>query len=268
MANLPMSRFADAADSAPTPVRPILNYIWIAKDGTKEGRVIPGHYLANVVRLASAHPSHDVLLWADETLLTPEEWDDLQAALMPLPNARLRSLNEIYDYAEDELFRKFHWRPIDQTTPIAQKSDYARMIVLNHLFLTTDADTVLYSDVDIVDPQLDSERVAAILDEHGFVGAKCNLNGRHKTWFLENQFFGLRRREFPFLNEALMPVTRLAIAEGINGWRPYCRLVGERFGEADPSLDHICIRTTELPKPEALKRTTTIWAADKPVVSG
>lgn len=53
----------------------------------------------------------------------------------------------------------------------------------------------------------------SIMKEFGIVGARAVDGGR-----IENQFFGIAKREFDFFTNDLIPQTADSIAKGRNGW--------------------------------------------------
>ena len=241
----------------------IINYIWINKEKAEEDgssgptNPMPNKYTDNVAKIAGIYNQDEIRLWVDDTLLSESQRNFLRGTSERKPNLTINDLNEIPAYKNEDLFRKVEREPHDEYDPIWQKVDYARVVVLEHLLETSDADEVFYLDLDIIDPRLDSPPVQNILDKHSMVFAKCDRNGRNEVAYLENQFMGFRNgvSAKEFVSQVLMPTVRSDIEEGRHGWRPFCRCVRERFSGVDSSLNSVTIKTTELGGPNSMGDT-------------
>lgn len=228
----------------------VLAFLWItseedSNDASPQGlSVIPVPCLNNAYRIAEETPAVQVQIWL-ETPPFPETASRPASGLRPVPaNVRFKNLNEIEDYRTGPLFRQAEGSLYDGGNLIWQKVDLARLVMLDHILSTQDIDRAFYADLDIADPQVSTPRMKAILQKHGMVFAKNKRHGGE--YMLENQFMGFDRQALPALKDLLEKTRRDIDANDGNGWPSLCAFVKTRFGLADPTLDSVTIRTTEI----------------------
>lgn len=227
-----------------------INFIWLRNKTQPKGDMsdpLPEKYTRNLLETAHRNPDASVFLWTDENNWnkgTQQKLADL-CNKKELPNLSLRSLRDIHEYTTSPVFAKTRKGFYDHTDPIWQKVDYARVMVLNHLLETTDAEQVFYADIDLIAPPISSPEVQDIMQRHGMVFTR-NPQQSPGSGFLENGFMGFGRENADFVYGELVPMTRNAISNGMDGWHPMCQAAREKLGGGPGWLDAVTIRTIEI----------------------
>lgn len=216
----------------------VLNYIWISNrdhydpERTSSGSPVPAEYLNNAFQNARENPEVTTLLWCDYSLLSEAERTFLETHPDKPETFSFRDLNQIPSYGKTALFGKTNDEirlragkgPDAPSARIWQKVDLVRLLVLEHLFKTTGAKNVFYSDLDIINPQLTSSFAVQALKKHGMIVNMYGREGLAPKPFLENQFMAFSRSREKDVSEKLIPAVRKSYQDGHkNGWVAFCQ---------------------------------------------
>jgi hypothetical protein len=172
------------------------------------------------------------LLWCDYSLLSEAERTFLETHPDKPETFSFRDLNQIPSYGKTALFGKTNDEirlragkgPDAPSARIWQKVDLVRLLVLEHLFKTTGAKNVFYSDLDIINPQLTSSFAVQALKKHGMIVNMYDREGLAPKPFLENQFMAFSRSREKDVSEKLIPAVRKSYQDGHkNGWVAFCQ---------------------------------------------
>lgn len=246
----------------PTGRNRILSYVWLMKDEPPKKHNLkarnsafenpmPNKYINNISSVAYKNFDTTIIIWVELNALNEKQKRFLEWFRAQYQNIEIRDINDVERYKEN-IYRAREVHKIPTADPFWQKVDYTRLLVLDHLLEVGAAEEVFYSDTDIIDPPLSSEKTHAFLDQFGLVFAKCE--GRKAGAYLENQFMGFRAEGRSFLT-GLIHATRVGIEEkGYNGWTPLCQYVRQNFSAVDNTLDCVTVRTREMAVPESVAK--------------
>ncbi len=190
----------------------VLNYVWINQKAAKPDKDgvlchVPLHYLDNAFVNAKENPRTDVIIWLDHKLLDPTSLFFVQShAYYNAPsNISFRDLNEIPRYKK--------WGAFNPNQNIWKRVDLARLLVMDHSFIQTDAEQVFYSDFDITNIKIAAGFLQKRLRHFGFIVGKTN------SGVVENSFFGFTREKgLATLRHNLLPMTRQSVRTAENGY--------------------------------------------------
>jgi hypothetical protein len=192
-----------------------VNYVWINKTPVQpdeEGALcgVPLHYLDKAIANARKYPEAQFNIWIDKSLLDPMSQFFVASHLniANVPNLRLRSLGEVPAYHAYRIFRQCN------ESTIKARVDFARLLVLEHEFETTDAARIFYADFDIEDVKINSQPIRQRMDDLGMVfGATYKLP-------VENSYMGFTRPNCETFLADLLSSSEDAAMKGEPCWKP------------------------------------------------
>lgn len=201
-----------------------VNYVWINKEPVKAGQVpIPLHNLERAFENAERYPNAAFQVWADRAQMDSASQETLKNIFNRFApdNVTARDLRDIPFYNSCKIFNSDKF-------DIWTKSDFARLIVVEHCFDSLPHQTVIYSDFDAEDVSLEHPDVISRLDMYGMVF------GATKEEHIENGYMGFRAdRGRSFLIESLIPETHVVACADKNGFAAMVGALKDWAGEND-----------------------------------
>jgi len=249
----------------------LLNYAWIGNkdyycsEKFRSRSPIPAEFLNNVDQVAQKLSDITIWIWCDDAELTRRGKEVLLAFKQRHPNLHLKNLNNVPTYRENPVFEKIQKEP--QAVKIWHKVDLLRLLVLAHVFKTTDVTWAFYSDFDVADPEIHSQRTRLILDKHSLL-----LNNSCVTpeeTFIENNFMGFHRAISDEITQRFIPETVASFSRNkFSGWDAFWKCALEfcaikKISVGDISFYHPSIRTKGRHKFD----TQLLVIGQKPVIS-
>ncbi len=208
-----------------------VHYLWLNdKPVQNKGDTpapMPLPYIATLINLARANPLVAFHLWLDDRFMGENYAHSLKQAIdkhVPGKNVTLGDLKLIGPYAHNPIFA-----PEKQHNLFA-RVDLARLLILDYALATGNRPFVIYSDLDITNPNL--SKALGIMRESGLVLAGSRENDRIDT-HPENGYLGIGRDSpsaMAFL-KTLIEKTIPETGKGYNGYFPFITSVGDYFGE-------------------------------------
>lgn len=190
--------FNALASVSAKPERPgyVVNYLWINAEPFEAGIEdddpqcgIPLEFVDRMIANARRYPDAEFNLWVD-----PQFWTQsptlffLQSHLYSAgcENIRIRDLNEIAEYREDNFYGP------ESTRPVWHQVDMARLLVTRQSLQSNPDHIAVYSDFDVYDVGLHNRRFNRSLERFGFaIGTTLQVFSRHP----ENGYFAFRNAE-------------------------------------------------------------------------
>jgi hypothetical protein len=141
--------------------------------------------------ISQRNPCTDVYLWVDSKRMTNAQrtWTEKMSKDSPAHNMSLRDLRDIHEYNipfYSQADKSENWR-INKDSLIWRQVDAARILAC----LQCDHDQIFYSDADVTNLVIDSEKVQAKIKKHGIIVSLGFIVGAYIG--MENNLFGYDR---------------------------------------------------------------------------
>lgn len=205
----------------------VYNLLWLKpKFKIPEGlRVdpMPSEVCENIVLISNQNSRSDVLLWIDSRQIVgwQHEWISKLINLTQTRNLQIRDLNEIPEYASNELFERqdesSRWRK-DKHALIWRQVDVAKILVC----LQGNYEQTFYSDTDVVNLSIESQEIQGVLGKFGFIVGGIVFRGGFEA--TENQAFGFDRT-YKNVFEDVYSLTLQEAQNGRNGYLAFRHVI-------------------------------------------
>lgn len=236
-----------------------LNYIWISAQNRlwdRGGSVdIENYFLENMGAVIQQNRDVTIQLWveADGKPINGDRFTSTFNDISGLSRIVFRDLYEIDQYANMSLFREQSKSVEFQHDSLWQKSDLARLLVVEHCLERNEADIVFYSDMDIIAPSITAEALS-IVNKHGLILATSDKGvAPDIDLYLENQFFGFTKRRAFLLSKSVIPTVIESMSgskdRGYNGWTGFCNAMESFMRKEGLALPDISLTLREVMRP-------------------
>ncbi len=222
-----------------------VNYLWLcAREAPSQqffATKIPLHYLKRMYANAKFYPQAEFNLWLDFGQLALRERFFLDSHRFAFNSdcIRIRDLRSIPEYRDLPGFAS------DTNIALYARADCARILVLNHLLLTEQDKlrTIIYSDLDCENVDLDNAKATEALNTHGFVYGKSGRNN------ICNGYVGIKGEKGKlFMKDYLLPKTLTSFQKNlVNHFGAFIDAVRHYRNTQCPELKYRDLGLIELP---------------------
>jgi|GEM_PF-2446838 len=233
-----------------------LNYVWISDRNYYDPSQfasrspIPAEYLNNALCIAGQNPDVTTLIWYDPSLVTKAETQVLEDLPLKPANVKFMDLRDVSAYRNLPLFALPNETPNPTQNPHAviwKKVDLARMLVLDHVFRRMKAKEAIYSDFDIIQPEVRAPELKTLLNKFGVFFSKFDRDGQVDRPFVENGFMGFKHTRAPAIRRMFIRKTLEEYADGsvMNGWLAFrsCAVELSNAIQQDVNTTSVLIRS-------------------------